>query len=61
MEKGMAIHSSTLAQRITWTEEPGEVTVHGVTRVGHDLVTKRPPKRMGTEKRGVSFDIGYGQ
>ena len=33
--------------------------VHGVTRVGHDLVTKRPPKRMGTEKRDVRFDIGY--
>ena len=33
--------------------------VHVVTRVGHDLVTKPPPKRMGTEKRAVSFDIGY--
>ena len=23
LEKGMATHSSTLAQRIPWTEEPG--------------------------------------
>ena len=25
---------------IPWTEEPGQATVYGVTRVGHDLVTK---------------------
>ena len=35
-EKGMTIHSSLLAQRIPWTEEPGGVegsfTVHGVTK-----------------------------
>ena len=35
-EKGMATHSSILAQRIPWTEEPGGVggsfTVHGVTK-----------------------------
>ena len=30
LEKGMANHSSTLAWRIPWTEEPG-ATVHGVT------------------------------
>ena len=28
----MAIHSSILAWRIPWTEEPGGVTVHGVTK-----------------------------
>ena len=26
LEKGMATHSSILAQRISWTEEPGGVT-----------------------------------
>ena len=31
LEKGMAIHSSTLAWRIPWTEEPGKLH-----RVGHD-------------------------
>ena len=31
LEKGMATHSSTLAWRITWTEEPdGLYSVHGV-------------------------------
>ena len=29
LEEGMATHSSILAWRIPWTEEPG--TVHGVT------------------------------
>ena len=30
--KGMATHSSILAWEIPWTEEPGELTVHGVTK-----------------------------
>ena len=30
LEKGMATHSSILAWRITWTEEPGRL--HGVTK-----------------------------
>ena len=34
LEKGMAIHSSTLAWRIPWTEEPGESM--GSQRVDHD-------------------------
>ena len=32
LEKGMAPHSSILTWRIPWTEEPGGVTVHGVTK-----------------------------
>ena len=44
LEKEMATHSSILAWRIPWTEEPGGLhTVHGVTRVEHGLVTKPPP------------------
>ena len=31
LEEGMATHSSILAWRIPWTEEPGGATVHGVT------------------------------
>ena len=31
LEEGMATHSSILAWRIPWTEEPGP-TVHGVTK-----------------------------
>ena len=37
LEKGMATHSSTLAWRIPWTEDPDRARVHGSSqRVGHD-------------------------
>ena len=32
LEEGMATHSNILAWRIPWTEEPGGVTVDGVTK-----------------------------
>jgi len=35
----MAPHSSTLAWRIPWTEEPGRLQSMGLQRVGHDCVT----------------------
>ena len=31
LEEGTATHSSILAWRLPWTEEPGGATVHGVT------------------------------
>ena len=36
LEKGMATHSSILAWRIPWTEEPGRLQSMGLQRVGHD-------------------------
>ena len=36
LEKEMATHSSTLAWRIPWTEEPGRLQPMGLQRVGHD-------------------------
>ena len=36
LEKGMAPHSSTLAWRIPWTEEPGRLQPMGSQRVEHD-------------------------
>ena len=39
LEKGMATHSSILAWRIPWTEEPGGLQSMGLQRVGHDWVT----------------------
>ena len=36
LEKGMATRSSTLAQRIPWTEEPGRLQSMGSQRVGHN-------------------------
>ena len=35
-EKGMATHSSVLAWKIPWTEEPGGLQPMGLQRVGHD-------------------------
>ena len=32
LEKGMAVHSSILAWRIPWTEEPSKLQIHGVTK-----------------------------
>ena len=36
LEKEMACHSSILAWRIPWTEEPGGLQPMGSQRVGHD-------------------------
>ena len=36
LEKEMATHSSVLAWRIPWTEEPGRLHSMGSHRVGHD-------------------------
>ena len=36
LEKGMATHSSILAWRIPWTEEPSRLQSMGSQRVGHD-------------------------
>ena len=39
MEKALAPHSSTLAWKIPWTEEPGRVQSMGSLRVRHDWAT----------------------
>ena len=36
LEKGMVTHSSILAWRRPWTEEPGRLQSTGLERVGHD-------------------------
>ena len=36
LEKDVATHSSILAWRIPWTEEPGELQSMGLQRVGHN-------------------------
>ena len=38
-EKAMAPHSSTLAWKIPWTEEPGRLQSMGLLRVGQDSAT----------------------
>ena len=37
LEKGVATHSSILAWRFLWTEEPGGLQVHSITRIRHNL------------------------
>ena len=39
LKKGMTTHSSVLAWRIPWTEEPGGVQSTRSRRVGHDEAT----------------------
>ena len=39
LEKGMATHSSTLAWRIPWTEDPGRLQSMGLQRAGHSCAT----------------------
>ena len=41
LEKEMATHSSILALKIPWTEEPGGLQFMGLQRVRRDLVTKQ--------------------
>ena len=49
LEKGMVTHSSILAWRIPWTEEPGRMQSTGLQRVGHDWATNTFtfPKTLG--------------
>ena len=41
LENGMATHSSSLAWRIPWAEEPGGLQSMGLQKVGHDLAAKQ--------------------
>ena len=40
----MASHSSILAWKIPWTEEPGSLQSMGSQKVRHNLATKHPGK-----------------
>ena len=41
LEEEMATHSSILAWRIPWTEEPGRLQFMGLQRVRHNLETEQ--------------------
>ena len=67
LEKGTATHSSILAWRIPWTEEPGRLQYMGSQRAGQDwetftitpqmvLVVNNPPANVGNlEMEGWSL------
>ena len=45
LEKEMATHPSIFFLENPMDRRAWQATVHGVTRVGHDLATKPPPHR----------------
>ena len=49
LEKEMAIHSSILAWKIPWTEEPDRLQSMGSQRVGHDWATSLRAFRLNNE------------
>ena len=60
----MATHSSILAWKISWTEEPGGLQCMGSQRVGHDWATntyafwgREPQKRCNLSASFTSFVI----
>ena len=63
MEKAMAPHSSTLAWKIPWTEEPGGLQSMGSLRVRHDwatslsLFTHALEKEMATHSSVLAWRI----
>ena len=59
LEKGMSIHSSILAWKIPWTEEPGRLQSMGLQRVGHDWATKHTLTMQGLQILAQGFKIPY--
>ena len=51
LTKGMATHSSILARRIPWTEEPGGLQCMDLERVRHNLATHVPLHSIGINDR----------
>ena len=54
LEKEMATHSSILAWKIPWTEEPGRLQSMGSQEVGYNLAAKPPPE-MCCKRNGYSL------
>ena len=67
LEKEMATHSSTLAWKIPWTEEPGRLQSMGSQRVGHDWapfeeherVLEEMMFRLRTEEVGQQMGVTF--
>ena len=65
-EEEMATHSSTLAWKIPWMEEPGRLQSMGSQRVGHDWVTSLSfflyfllEKEMATHSSTLAWKIPW--
>ena len=57
LEESMATHSSTLASKIPWTEEPGRLQSMGLQRVRHNLVTEHMKIASGAYITLSSFSL----
>ena len=55
LEEEMAPHSSTLAWKIPWTEEPGGLQSMGSQRVGHDSIHAQASILSSNSKNNNSF------
>ena len=54
----MVTHSSILAWKIPWTEEPGRLQFMGLQRVGHDLATKQDQEgELGMQTVGLRYEV----
>ena len=51
LEEGIAAHSSILAWRIPWREEPGGLQSMGSQRIGHDWETNKKKKKERERER----------
>ena len=58
-EKEMTIHSSILAWKISWTEEPGRLQSLGSQRVRHNLAIKQLEWVAISFSRGSSWPRGW--
>ena len=54
LEKEMATHSSILAWKFPWTEEPDVLQFMGSQRVGHNLATNN---NKGNKEGGNSMKV----
>ena len=57
LEKAMATHSSTLAWKIPWMEEPGRLQSMGLQRVGHDWVTSLTEPLIGKVCQSLNLKL----
>ena len=57
LEKEMATHSSTLAWKIPWTEDPGGLQSMGLQRVGHYWACARARTRTHTHTHPNYLDL----
>ena len=59
MEKEMATHSSVLAWKIPWTEEPGRLPSMGLQKVRHNLATKQQHSEVKNKKKKGAYTQIY--